>query len=40
MANEFIGYSILVTLLNPAGSQIDGVVSDVVDHKLFLQDGV
>lgn len=40
MAAEFIGYSILVTLQNPAGAQIDGVVSDVINSKLYLRDGL
>lgn len=39
MAAEFIGYSILVTLRNPPGFQLDGVVSDVINQKLFLRDG-
>lgn len=40
MAAEFIGYSILVTLQNPPGAQIDGVVSDVINSKLYLRDGM
>jgi enhancer of mRNA-decapping protein 3 len=40
MASEFIGYTILVTLSNPPNTQIQGVVSNVIDHKLHLQDGV
>lgn len=39
MAAEFVGYSILVTLQNPPGSQLDGVVSDVINQKLYLRDG-
>lgn len=39
MAAEFIGYSVLVTLQDPPGFQIDGVVSDVINQRLFLRDG-
>lgn len=39
MAAEFIGYSILVTLCSPPGAQIEGVVSDVINQKLYLRDG-
>ncbi|KAK5083586.1 enhancer of mRNA decapping [Lithohypha guttulata] len=38
MAAEFIGYSILVTLRSPPGFQLDGVVSDVINQKLYLRD--
>ncbi|ETI21524.1 YjeF family domain-containing protein [Cladophialophora carrionii CBS 160.54] len=37
MASDFIGYTILVTLQNPPNAQIQGVVADVVNQKLFLQ---
>lgn len=40
MASDFVGYTILVTLQNPPNAQIQGVVADVVDQKLFLQDGI
>jgi enhancer of mRNA-decapping protein 3 len=40
MASEFIGYTILVTLSNPPNAQIQGVVSNVIDQKLHLQDGM
>lgn len=39
MASEFIGYTILVTLSNPPNAQIQGIVSNVVDQKLHLQNG-
>ena len=39
MAAEFIGYSILVTLHNPPGFQLDGVVSNVINQKLYLREG-
>ena len=38
MASDFVGYTILVTLQNPPKAQIQGVVADVVNQKLFLQD--
>ncbi|KIW33396.1 YjeF family domain-containing protein [Cladophialophora immunda] len=37
MASDFVGYTILVTLQNPPHAQIQGVVADVVNQKLFLQ---
>ncbi|KIX08482.1 YjeF family domain-containing protein [Rhinocladiella mackenziei CBS 650.93] len=37
MASEFIGYTILVTLQNPRNAQIQGVVANVVNQKLFLE---
>ncbi|RMZ84261.1 hypothetical protein DV738_g809, partial [Chaetothyriales sp. CBS 135597] len=37
MASDFIGDTILVTLLHPPKAQIQGVVADVVDQKLHLQ---
>ncbi|KAK5939225.1 enhancer of mRNA decapping [Knufia obscura] len=40
MAAEFIGYSILVTLRNPTGAQIEGVVSDVINQKLYLRNAL
>lgn len=43
MAQEFIGYTILVTLQSPPwwpNAQVQGVVANVVNQKLFLQDGV
>ena len=40
MAAEFIGYSVLVTLNNPTGYQLDGVVADVVNQRLVLRNGV
>lgn len=39
MAAEFIGYSVLVTLNNPLGYQLDGIVADVVNQKLILRNG-
>ena len=39
MASEFIGFTILVTLQNPPNAQIQGVVADVVNQKLYLQNG-
>ena len=39
MAAEFIGYAVLVTLQNPSGAQIHGVVSNVINQKLYLRDG-
>jgi enhancer of mRNA-decapping protein 3 len=39
MASEFVGYTILVTLRNPPNAQLRGVVANVVDQKLFLQNG-
>ncbi|EXJ84274.1 hypothetical protein A1O3_04941 [Capronia epimyces CBS 606.96] len=41
MASEFIGYTILVTLKSPPwwpNTQVQGVVADVANQKLFLQD--
>ncbi|KAJ9604343.1 enhancer of mRNA decapping [Cladophialophora chaetospira] len=40
MASDFIGYTILVTLQNPPNAQIQGVVADVVNQKLFMQNVV
>ncbi|OAP62739.1 YjeF family domain-containing protein [Fonsecaea erecta] len=37
MASDFVGYTILVTLQNPPHAQIQGVVANVVNQKLFLQ---
>ncbi|RMD40602.1 hypothetical protein DV735_g4538, partial [Chaetothyriales sp. CBS 134920] len=37
MASDFIGDTILVTLLQPPKAQIQGVVADVVNQKLHLQ---
>ncbi|KAK5227626.1 enhancer of mRNA decapping [Exophiala xenobiotica] len=37
MASEFIGYTILVTLRSPPNAQLQGVVADVVNQKLLLQ---
>jgi hypothetical protein len=39
MATEFIGYTVLVTLREPPNAQIQGVVSDVINQKLFLRNG-
>jgi enhancer of mRNA-decapping protein 3 len=39
MASEFIGYTILVTLSDPPNAQIQGIVANVIDQKLHLQDG-
>ena len=40
MASEFIGYIILVTLRSPAPQQqLKGVVADVVEQQLVLNDG-
>jgi enhancer of mRNA-decapping protein 3 len=39
MASEFIGFTILVTLRPPPNGQIQGVVADVVNQKLYLQNG-
>jgi enhancer of mRNA-decapping protein 3 len=39
MAAEFVGYTILVTLRTPANAQLQGVVANVIDQKLILQDG-
>ena len=39
MASEFIGFTILVTLQNPRNAQIQGIVADVVNHQLYLQNG-
>lgn len=39
MAAEFVGYSVLVTLKSPPNSQIQGVVADVVGHRLTLRNG-
>ncbi|KAJ4504007.1 enhancer of mRNA decapping [Exophiala dermatitidis] len=41
MASEFIGYTILVTLKSPPwwpNSQVQGVVANVANQKLFLRD--
>jgi len=40
MASEFIGYTILVTLQTPRNAQVQGVVADVANHKLLLQNGM
>lgn len=40
MAEAFVGYTILVTLQRPPNSQIRGVVANVADQKLFLQNGM
>ena len=39
MADTFIGYTILITLQYPPNAQIQGVVANVLDQKLFLRDG-
>jgi enhancer of mRNA-decapping protein 3 len=39
MASEFIGYTILVTLRSPPNAKLQGVVADVVNQKLLLQNG-
>lgn len=39
MASDFIGYTILVTLKDHPSAQIQGVVSDVIDTNLMLEDG-
>ncbi|EXJ63453.1 uncharacterized protein A1O5_11502 [Cladophialophora psammophila CBS 110553] len=36
MASDFVGYTILVTLQNPPHAQVQGVVANVVNQKLFL----
>ncbi|KIV93473.1 YjeF family domain-containing protein [Exophiala mesophila] len=38
MADAFIGYTILITLQYPPNAQIQGVVANVLDQKLFLRD--
>jgi hypothetical protein len=39
MASEFIGHLILVTLASPPKAQVQGVVADVANSRLFLRDG-
>ena len=39
MASDFIGYTILVTLKDNPSAQIQGVVSNVIDTNLMLEDG-
>lgn len=39
MASDFVGYTILVTLRNPPNAQIQGVVANVTNQKLILQNG-
>ena len=39
MASDFIGYTILVTLKDHPSAQIQGVVSNVIDTNLMLEDG-
>lgn len=40
MASDFVGYTVLVTLQNPPNAQIQGVVADVINQKLLLQNGM
>jgi len=40
MASEFIGYTIVVTLKSPPpAQQVRGIVADVVEQRLVLNDG-
>ncbi|WEW61118.1 enhancer of mRNA decapping [Emydomyces testavorans] len=38
MAEQFVGYTVLVTLKSPPNCQIQGVVADVVGQRLTLRD--
>ncbi|EEH40534.1 YjeF_N domain-containing protein [Paracoccidioides lutzii Pb01] len=38
MAEDFVGYTVLVTLKSPPNSQVQGVVADVVGQRLTLKD--
>lgn len=40
MADAFIGFTILITLQYPPNAQLQGVVANVLDQKLFLRDGM
>ncbi|KAI2243299.1 enhancer of mRNA decapping [Ophidiomyces ophidiicola] len=37
MAEQFVGYSVVVTLKSPPNCRVQGVVADVVGHRLSLQ---
>jgi hypothetical protein len=39
MAAEFIGDTVVVTLSNPRGAKIQGVVANVIDQRLTMRDG-
>ena len=39
MASQFIGYTVLVTLVSPPNAQLQGVVADVVEKRLILRNG-
>ena len=39
MAADFIGSTILVTLITPHNAQLQGVVYDIQDQVLFLREG-
>jgi hypothetical protein len=39
MASQFVGDTVVVTLNNPRGAKIQGVVANVVDQRLTMRDG-
>lgn len=39
MASQFIGYTVLVTLVSPPNAQLQGIVADVINKRLVLRDG-
>jgi len=39
MASQFIGYTVLVTLVSPPNAQLQGIVTDVINKRLELRDG-
>lgn len=39
MASEFIGYYVRVTLKEPPGARLEGVVANVFGQQLLLHDG-
>lgn len=40
MASAFIGYTVLVTLTSPPNARLQGVVVNVIEQRLILQDGM
>ena len=39
MAAEFVGSTVLVTLISPPNAQIKGIVRNIQDQVLYLEDG-
>lgn len=40
MADEFIGYYVLLGLKSPPGGEIHGQIANVIGHNLMLEDGM